>query len=66
MEKKHIPSGDALEKVIAIVLLSIVFVSFSLERFAKTPPTVNKPLELRLAIAEAYQIRSISSKSILG
>jgi hypothetical protein len=37
----------------AIVLLSIVFVSFAVERSAKTSPTVNKPLELRLAMLEA-------------
>jgi hypothetical protein len=37
----------------AIVLLSIVFVSLVDERLAKTSPTVNKPPELRFAIVEA-------------
>jgi hypothetical protein len=52
-EIKFIPSGDAFVIVIAIVLLSIVFVSFVDERLAKTSPTVNKPPELRLAMCEA-------------
>jgi hypothetical protein len=50
---EFIPSGDAFVNVIAIVLLSIVFVSFVDERFAKTSPTVNKPPELRLEMLEA-------------
>ncbi len=45
-----------------MVLLSIVFVSFAVVRFAKTPPTVNKPLELRLAMLEAYKNKIQTNK----
>ena len=52
---EYIPSGDAFVNVMAMVLLSIVFASPSVERFVKASPTVNKPLALRLAMPEAYE-----------